>query len=155
MNSKRIGNIGEAYALAKLVELGIPVYQQFGDNEPADYIIIVNNNLLKIQVKTSTTYDGERTRFDLTSSTMHRKNGDRHKYSVGEVDAFICYDISTKEIFLIKNNGDMTTVVIRYSLPKNNQKEDINFHTDYALCVETLHEISLRDKEKVQTTIRK
>lgn len=41
MNSKNIGNVGEEFALAKLVELGIPVYQQFGDNEKADYLIIV------------------------------------------------------------------------------------------------------------------
>ena len=150
MNSKRIGNIGEAYALAKLVEMGIPVYQQFGDNEPADYIIIVNNNVLKIQVKTSATYDGEKTQFDLTSSTMHRKNGDRHKYSIEEVDAFICYDICTKEIFLVKNNGNMTSIIIRYSLPKNNQKEGINFHTNYTLCIENLHKISYsKNKEEV------
>ena len=56
MNSKRIGNVGEAYALAKLVEMGIPVYQQFGDNEPADYIILIDNKLLKVQVKSSDTY---------------------------------------------------------------------------------------------------
>ena len=48
MNSKRIGNVGEAYALARLVEMGIPVYQQFGDNEPADYIILIDNKALKV-----------------------------------------------------------------------------------------------------------
>lgn len=47
MNSKMIGNIGEAKILAKLVELQIPVYIQFGDNEPADYLILVNNNHIK------------------------------------------------------------------------------------------------------------
>lgn len=38
-----IGNVGEAKVLAKLVELQIPVYVQFGDNEPADYLILVDN----------------------------------------------------------------------------------------------------------------
>ena len=39
MNSKRIGNIGEAAALMKFVEIGIPVYLPFGDNEKADLLV--------------------------------------------------------------------------------------------------------------------
>ena len=142
MNSKRIGNVGEAYALAKLVEMGIPVYQQFGDNEPADYIILIDNKPLKVQVKSSDTYDGDKVIFDLTSSTLHRKNGDKHKYSTNEVDLFICYDIQTRELFLVRNSGDMSGITIRYTEPKNNQQQDINYSTNFSLCVETLHEIS-------------
>ena len=154
MDTKRLGNIGEAYSLAKLVEMGIPVYQQFGDNEPADYIILVNNTPLKAQVKSSDTYNGEKTVFDLTSSTMHKKNGVKHKYSIEEVDLFLCYDIQTKELFVVENQGNMSSIVIRYIKPKNNQTKGINFYSDYTLCVETLHEISLhKDKEKVQTTM--
>lgn len=153
-NSKNVGNIGEAYVLARLVELGIPVYMQFGDNEAADYIIIVNNKPLKIQVKTSNTYDGNRVQFDLTSSTIHRKNGVKHKYSIKEIDLFICYDIKTKQLFVIKNKGEMSSFAIRYTTPNNGQTKNINFASDYTLCVETLHEISNSlDKEKVQTTI--
>lgn len=153
MDTKRIGNVGEAYVLAKLVEMEIPVYIQFGDNEPADYIIIVDGVPLKVQVKSSTRYDGEKTIFDLVSSTVHRTNGEKHKYSTQEVDIFMCYDINTKEIFLVKNTGDMSGITIRYSLPKNGQKKGVNLSSDFALCVETLHEISQREKEKVQTTI--
>lgn len=53
MNNKRIGNIGEAKALAKFVELGIPVYIPFGDNESADLIAEFNGKLNKIQCKTT------------------------------------------------------------------------------------------------------
>ena len=140
MNSKRIGNIGEAYALAKLVELGIPVYQQFGDNEPADYLIIVNNIIYKIQVKTSTTNDGNSVIFDLVSSTSHRKLGVKHKYSKEEVDYFICYDTVTNILFLIKNNGNMTSIRIRYENCR--QQKNINKAEDLTLCVETLHRMS-------------
>lgn len=142
MNSKRIGNVGEAYALAKLVEMGIPVYQQFGDNEPADYIILVNDRALKVQVKTSDTYDGNKVTFGLTSSTLHRTNGVKHKYTTKEVDCFICYDIRTKELFLVKNIGDMSAITIRYTEPKNKQQQGVNYSTNLSLCVETLHEIS-------------
>lgn len=47
INSKRIGNIGEAKAL------GIPVYIPFGDNESADLIAEFNGKLNKIQCKTT------------------------------------------------------------------------------------------------------
>ena len=140
MNSKKIGNIGEAYALAKLVEFGIPVYQQFGDNEPADYLIIVNNIIYKIQVKTSTTNDENTVTFGLTSSTCHRKAGIRHKYSKEEVDYFICYDIISNTLFLIKNNGDMSSIKIRYR--ECRQGKNTNKAEDLTLCVETLHRMS-------------
>lgn len=156
MNTKRLGNIGEAKVLSALVELGIPIYLQFGDNEPADYIIIVNNNCLKAQVKTSSTYDGEKTIFDLSSSTFHRKNGVRHKYTVEEVDIFFCYDERTKQIFVVRNKGNMTAINIRYTAPKNNQSTNVNMYSNFLLSVETLQEVSKaisQDKEKVQTTI--
>ena len=142
MDTKRLGNIGEAKVLSSLVELGVPVYLQFGDNEPADYITIVDNNCLKIQVKTSSTYDEEKTVFDLTSSTTHRKNGVKHKYSIEEVDVFLCYDEKTKQIFVVKNKGNMSTICIRYAIPKNNQCTNINKYSDFLLSVETLREIS-------------
>ena len=156
MNTKKLGNIGEAKVLSSLVELGISVYLQFGDNEPADYIIIIDNNCLKIQVKTSSTYDGEKTLFDLTSSTVHRKNGVKHKYSLEEVDIFLCYDEKTKQIFVVKNTGSITAICIRYTCSKTNQRANMNMYSDFLLSVETLQEISKaisQDKEKVQTTI--
>ena len=53
MNSKRIGNIGEAITLAKFVEKGIGVYIPFGDNEK---ISDVNEWLSKIALKNDTEY---------------------------------------------------------------------------------------------------
>ena len=56
------------------------------------------------------------------SSTVHRKNGVKHKYTIDEVDYFACYSLLKDEIYLIKNNGDMSTITIRWLPPKNNQK---------------------------------
>lgn len=142
MNSKRVGNIGEAEALSSLVKLGIPVYLQFGDTEPADYIIIVDSKPIKIQVKTSSSSTSNSVLFKLTASTAHRKNGKKHVYSTDEVDAFICYDIRTQRTFVLKNDGKATSVIFRYSKPKNKQQMRIRYATDYTLCVETLHGIS-------------
>lgn len=51
MNSKQIGNIGEAKVLSKFIELGFPVYIPFGDNEKADLVVEFNGKLNKIQIK--------------------------------------------------------------------------------------------------------
>ena len=53
MTTKQLGNIGEAKVLAKFVELQVPVYIPFGDNEKADLVAEFNGKLNKIQVKTS------------------------------------------------------------------------------------------------------
>lgn len=45
MDTKRIGNIGEAKVLYKFVSLHIPVYQAFGDNERSDLVADFNGKL--------------------------------------------------------------------------------------------------------------
>jgi len=147
MNSKRIGNIGEAKALCKFVELGIPVYIPFGDDEKADLIAEFNGKLNKIQVKTSQKAEDGKMIFDLTSSTQHRKNGEKHTYTDNEIDYFVCYNIQRDKIFLIPvNETPSTNITIRYEKSKNNQIQNIKFEQDYlidnVLCVETLHETS-------------
>lgn len=144
MNSKKIGNIGEAKFLSKCVEHGIPIYIPFGDNERADFVIEYNNKLLRIQVKTSVKAKDNKMIFDLTSSTCHRKNGNRHRYTNAEVDYFALYNIERDVLLLYKAPKDTrTSITIHYSLPLNNQVKNINFEDDYlfekVLCVETLH----------------
>lgn len=141
INTKVIGNVGEAKVLAKLVELQIPVYIQFGDNEPADYLILLDNHPYKVQVKTSRTFNGETTVFELTSSTAHRKKGYKHKYSTEEVDLFMCYDYCTGKIFIFKNTGIRYTVKVRYTHPRNNIVKNVNFATDCELTLDKLYSI--------------
>lgn len=141
VNTKMIGNVGEAKVLAKLVELQIPVYVQFGDNEPADYLILVEDKPYKVQVKTSTTFNGEITKFELTSSTAHRKKGYKHKYSKDEVDLFMCYDYCTDKIFIFKNAIPKCTVIVRYTHPQNNVIKHVNFVADCELTLDKLHSI--------------
>lgn len=145
MNTKNIGNIGEAKVLAKFVELGIPVYLPFGDNEKADLIAEFNGKLNKIQVKTSIKAENGKMIFDITSSTQHRKNGVKHIYTSNEINYFACYNINRKCILLFKvDEVPNTTITIRYEKPKNGQITGIRFEEDYlidkVLCVETLHD---------------
>lgn len=132
MNSKRIGNIGEAKTLCKFVELGIPVYVPFGDNEKADFIAEFNNKLNKIQVKTSMYAKDGKMIFSLVSSTSHRKNGEKHIYTKEEVDFFSLYNINRDKLFLVPiSDTPNTSIIIRYDKPKNNQAKNIHYEEDY------------------------
>ena len=145
MDTKGVGNVGEAKVLCKFVELGIPVYLPFGDNERSDLIAEFNGKLNRIQVKTSVKAEDGKVIFDLTSSTTHRSNGVKHRYTNEEVDYFACYNITREKIYLIPVDEPRTSITIRYERPKNGQVNGINFEEDFliekALCVETLHEI--------------
>lgn len=132
MNSKRIGNIGEAKTLSKFVELGIPVYIPFGDNETADLVAEFNNKLNKIQVKTSKEAKDGIMFFNLTSSTAHRKQGSKHIYTAEEVDYFACYNIERDALFLVPfEKASNSSIVIRYAATKNSQKSKVNLETEY------------------------
>lgn len=145
MNTKKIGNIGEAKILCKFVEIGIPIYIPFGDNERADLIAEFNGKLNKIQVKTSIKAENGKMIFDLVSSTTHRKEGVKHIYTDNEIDYFACYNVERDKLFLIPiDQAPNTAITIRYEKPKNNQIKGIIFENEYeienVLCVETLHE---------------
>ena len=132
MDTKRCGNIGEAVAISNFVKYGIPVYLPFGDNERADLIAEFGGKLNKIQVKTSVYASDGKMVFDLTSSTVHRKNGVRHKYNNKEIDYFFCYNVERDKSFLIKApDKPISVFTIRYEASKNNQTKNINYEHEY------------------------
>ena len=137
MDTKRLGNIGESVAIAKFVKYGVPVYIPFGDDEKADLVVDFNGRLNKIQVKTSEKAANGKMVFDLTSSTKHRSNGERHKYTSNEVDYFFCYNIEREKAFLVKvPDKPLSEITIRYEAPKNGQSKNINLECN--LCFENV-----------------
>lgn len=124
MTTKQLGNIGEAKALSKFVELQVPVYQAFGDNEKSDLIADFNGKLQRIQVKTSEKCEDGKITFSLVSSTMHRKNGVRHKYTKEEVDYFALYNLATNILLL-----NWYQVELLYLLEQMDRKHIINTTT--------------------------
>lgn len=124
--SKRIGNLGEIKVISKFVEYDIPVYTPFGDCEKADLVAEFNGKLQKIQVKTSVKAENGVIKFDLTSSTIHRKNGVKHKYTKNEIDYFACYNIARDKVFLIPIEvAPSTSISIRFEEPKNHQFNNV------------------------------
>lgn len=134
MNSKRIGNIGEAKVLAKFVEMGIPIYIPFGDDEKVDLVAEFNGKLNKIQVKTSIKSKNGCSIFDLTSSTAHRTNGGRRKYSNSEIDYFALYSLDRDKIYLMKApDNPMTAITIRFEDTKSGKKIGVNYESDFLI----------------------
>lgn len=132
--SKRIGNLGEIKVISKFVEYDIPVYIPFGDCEKADLIAEFNEKLQKIQVKTSVKTKNGTMMFDLVSSTSHRKNGVRHKYTKDEIDYFACYNIERDKVFLIPiEEAPSTAITIRFEEPKNNQIKNVIMEDKYLI----------------------
>ena len=133
MNSKRIGNIGEAKVLAKFVEMGIPIYIPFGDDEKADLVAEFNGKLNKIQVKTSIKSKNGCSIFDLTSSTAHRTNGGRRN-SNSEIDYFALYSLDRDKIYLMKApDNPMTAITIRFEDTKSGKKIGVNYESDFLI----------------------
>ena len=134
MNSKRIGNIGEAKVLAKFVEMGIPIYIPFGDDEKADLVAEFNGKLNKIQVKTSIKSKNGCLIIELTSSTAHRTNGGRRKYSNSEIDYFALYSLDRDKIYLMKApDNPMTAITIRFEDTKSGKKIGVNYESDFLI----------------------
>lgn len=134
MNSTRIGDIGVSHIIARCMELDIPVYIPFSDNEKADLIIILNNKPLKVQVKTSNKDSTDTSEFRLYSSTsaIYQRKSIKHCYTPEEVDLFLLYDIPRQQIYCVpfeEKIGD--TIVLRHTPTKNNQQKGIKWAKDY------------------------
>lgn len=158
MTTKQIGNVGEAIALAGFVQMQIPVYIPFGDNERADLIAEFNGKLQKIQVKTSEKCEDGKVTFSLVSSTVHRKNGVKHVYTKDEIDYFVLYNIETHMLLLVPQERVAGMKAVTFQIewkPSRNQYEALNwkdFTFKKIISVETVHETSQVDEDTVQTT---
>lgn len=132
VNTKRIGNIGEAAVAMKFVENNIPIFTSFGDNEAVDLIAQFDNKLNRIQVKTSEKSDGDTITFDILRSTTHRNKGRKSPYSKQDIDYFACYSMATKEIYILKvEDAPKTEVTFRLTPTKNNNTKNVRFASDY------------------------
>ena len=135
MDSKRIGNIGEAKVLAKFVELGYAVYLPFGDDEKADLVVDFNGKLNKIQIKsTNTLLDGYYI-IDFRNCKNHKCNPDpNQKYSEQDIDYFATYCVERDTICLFKiQDMPQSAIRLRYEPAKNGQTAGVRWEKDYLI----------------------
>lgn len=128
LTPKQIGIITEEQCKLYFIERGYTVSVPIGDNAPYDFVLEVNSNLYKIQVKharvdTEGTFIVELVK-NVSTRTQIRSFG----YSESEVDYFCT--MFDGRCYLIPY-GNFKCKVLRTRFPKNNQIANISWATDY------------------------
>lgn len=140
--SNQKGQIGQTFFEYLMSIKCIPCFKPLGDYL-YDYIIIYNNIPLRVECKSSTTYDRGAITF-LTNHSKGRK--DTVYYTKQDVDLIFCYSIITKEYCFLPSKifDGHKTISIRSGngIAGNNKKYNCFSDFDFdSVCVETLHEI--------------
>ena len=143
------GDIAEAKALFEFSKRKIPVLIPWGDKDRYDMVIEYNQRFLKVQVK----YCGEECNGAIICYARSSQDNRTHKnYFLykDDVDFLFFYNEKYDKCALvpIKEIGEQSTISLRITPTKNNQRKNIRFFDDYSidktLCVETLHENSFQ-----------
>lgn len=130
-NTTNLGNIGQAYVIAKFVELGIPVYTPIGEGYPTDLIADFKGKLNKIQIKTTENlHDDSYMVWKITHQQGY--HGKRVKYTNQEVDYFALYCIETKSLYLVPyEKANTNELIIRLDSYKGTRTKTMKFESDY------------------------
>lgn len=97
MNTKQIGELSEAFIVAKLLEAGYSVSRPIGDNQRYDLIIDSDGELYKVQCKTANVEANGSISFPLCSTYAHR--GGARKNYLNQVDFVMAYCSETGEVY--------------------------------------------------------
>lgn len=140
MNGKYFGEIGQNVVIGELSKFGVGIAVPLGDNLPFDLIVIVENRLYKLQVKSSSQgKKNESVTFDFASNDFY--TGKVKRYSKEEVDVLVGVDLRTYQVYLFSDFEKRRTMTIRLSLPKNGQTKNIHRHEDFVLTASRVKEI--------------
>lgn len=91
MNHTQVGDITEYKFALYCMEHNIPISKPMNNNLPYDFIIEINNKLLKVQVKTGYNNNSQNTFTFNTRSTSKNYNEITTKDYIGKIDGFITY----------------------------------------------------------------
>lgn len=129
LHSKTKGMIGEFAVAKELSSQNFSVFKELGDLSKIDLIAEKNSKITKIQVKAITEKDGK-------IVVDSRKSGPNYsfKYNDEMVDVFAIYILNHDEIFFVSSKElceAKSSLVFRWTEPKNNQKEKIRNWKEY------------------------
>jgi hypothetical protein len=116
-DTKRIGDISEAYVMAALTNAGYVVSKPFGENARYDLIADDGHRLQRIQVKTGR-LRGAVIAFNCYSSHAHR--GGRMRPYFGQIDALAVYCPETRKVYLLPESELVATGAHLRLLPTKN-----------------------------------
>lgn len=142
MNHKAVGTKGQNCVIGELAKLGIDVAYPLSDNLPFDLILIKDYKVYRAQVKTSEEQKKKGSiRFNLRTTNWY--SGETKKYTVKDCDVFLCYDIPSNALYILKPSdfSERTNFTIRTEESKNKQTKGVNRHEDFLASKERLDSI--------------
>ncbi|EMA61396.1 group I intron-associated PD-(D/E)XK endonuclease [Halorubrum lipolyticum] len=128
------GQATEAIVTGELIARDVSVLRPAYDNEPYDLVAEVDGGFYRLQVKTA--YDGKRDGAVVfrTRSVRTKSEGYEREGYDGKIDYFAVYNVGEEEIYLVPiEDTGATTTSIRYEPAANNNRENVNWHTEYRL----------------------
>lgn len=136
MNTKEIGNAGEAVVLAKFAKLGIQVYTPFGEGSRTDLVADFNGKLQKIQVKSVLAAQKDQNRYSVKLTSNYARRVHRIEdiqYDSNEVDYFAIYCFDRPEPILVpyEEVAGQKSVNIRYATAKSKQGCGVRYEADF------------------------
>lgn len=116
MNHTQIGDITEYKFVVYCLEHNIPISKPVNNNMPYDFIIDINNTLLKVQVKTGYDCVSSSSFVFNTRSTSKNYNECTMKNYVGKIDGFIVWykEIPNKFLYIPVNKAKKSMMRIYY-----------------------------------------
>jgi hypothetical protein len=131
MHSKNKGNIGQFATGLAFAKLGYSVFTEEGDISKIDLIAEKDGKVIKVQSKAITPKNN-------ALQLVLKKSGPNYqfKYKPGVFDYFSVVDLSDGKVYLIPDSvlfSHSSSLILRKSPSKNNQKNKINLADDYLI----------------------
>ena len=132
LSNKQKGNLTELQCMTEFYKLGYTVCIPYGENNRYDFIVDIDGKLIRVQVKTSRTYDNGRSyEISCRSSRTNSKRSINKPYNKEEID-FFCTMIENI-CCLIPVHECNNTKTIRVMESLNNQTTYLNMIDEYCL----------------------
>ena len=133
MNTHFLGKITELQVANEFLRRGIQVSQPLVSDSRYDFIVDINNKLLRIQVKTSHAEDnGAYITFATSSSHTNTTRTINKSYSANEIDYFATYYGGQCYVMPV-NKTAKRNQRLRILPPKNGNQSNIKFAENYTI----------------------
>lgn len=162
--TKSIGSVTELQCISKFIEMGFNCSIPYGDAAKYDFIADVNDNLLKVQCKSSHNpkkkngeRDTEAFMFSCVTQTTNTQKTTRHRYNEKDIDYFATYYLGKVYVVSVKECSIAKT--LRFSPPANggnnyNKAEDYLIENVFgpkqdSAFLEQANEYKVSDQRKI------
>lgn len=131
MTSKQLGNITEVEVMLAFLRQGYQVLTPYGDCERYDFVVEIQNQFYKIQVKTAHEEDGK---ISFNTASTHYADGKciHDTYTKADIDYFATTYQGMTYLIPVEECGGRSKS-LRFVPPKNGQIRNVSWAKDYEI----------------------